>query len=195
MRLQPFLAASLMLASVLTAHNAISGQLTATWSDNSGGVASTIVERRLPAELTFTPVADVPPGVTAYVDPAISDGVTYCYRVKAYDAYGESPYSDEACAVSMALPTGYGISVLKAGTGTGTVVSAPAGVRRFQRLELVPHKADLPQDGDRDTATCCCDVLLRRDAATSRRGRRPRRATSKPARASPRARASCDRSP
>jgi hypothetical protein len=127
-RVQSFVAASL-LAALLNAHDAGSGQLTASWEDTSGGLTGFILERRLTAEPAFTPVGDLPPGFTSYVDPAISDGMTYCYRVKAYDAIGESPYSDEACGASMPLPpSGYSIAVLKSGTGTGSVVSAPAGI-------------------------------------------------------------------
>jgi List-Bact-rpt repeat protein len=126
-RLRPFLAA-LLLASLLNAHTAISAQLTASWDDNSGGQAAFIIERRLTEEPTFAPVGDLAPGMTAYVDAAISDGLTYCYRVKAYDSLGESPYSDEACGASMPRPTGYSIAILKAGTGAGSVVSTPAGI-------------------------------------------------------------------
>jgi hypothetical protein len=96
-RVQVFLAA-LVLASVLQAHTAGSGQLSASWDDNSGGAAAFILERRVSEEPTFNPVSDVPPGITSYVDPAITDGLTYCYHVKAYDTVAESPYSDEACA-------------------------------------------------------------------------------------------------
>ena len=130
-RVQLFLA-PLLLTYLLNVQTAIGGQLTASWDDTSGGVASFVIERRLPAEPMFTAVAAVPPGMTAYVDAAITDGLMYCYRVKAYDAYGESPYSNEVCNASMPqpapLPSGYSIAVIKSGTGTGTVVSAPAGI-------------------------------------------------------------------
>ena len=138
-RMQVFLA-SFILASVLQAHSAGSGQLTATWTDNSGGVAATRVERRLSGEPTYTAVGDVAPGYNYYVDPAIGDGLTYCYRVKAWDTAGESPYSDEVCAASASAtapapspepspsPSPYNIAVLKAGTGAGTVVSTPGGI-------------------------------------------------------------------
>lgn len=43
-------------------------------------------------------VADVPAGVTEYVDASVDPSTTYCYRALAYDAAGVSPYSDEACA-------------------------------------------------------------------------------------------------
>ena len=138
-RVRAFLV-SFMLASVLQAHSAGSGQLTATWTDNSGGVAATIIERRPSEQPTFDAIGELAPGIASYVDPAITDGLTYCYRVKAYDSYGESAYSEEACAVAMQepapapaptpvpAPSPYNIAVLKAGSGAGTVTSSPAGI-------------------------------------------------------------------
>jgi hypothetical protein len=136
-RVRVFLA-SFMLACVLQAHSAGSGQLTATWTDNSGGVAATIIERRLSEEPTYNAIGDLAPGIATYVDPAIADGLTYCYRVKAYDGVGESPYSEEVCAASMPAPepipvpapspSPYNIAVLKSGSGAGTVTSSPAGI-------------------------------------------------------------------
>jgi hypothetical protein len=117
----------LILFPVLSAQKVSAGQLTATWVDNSGGQAGFAVERRRDTDATFLAIADVPPGNTSFVDPAISDGIRYCYRVKAFDALGESPYSAEACAAT-AVTSSYTVAVSKTGTGTGTVSSSPAGI-------------------------------------------------------------------
>jgi hypothetical protein len=55
---------ALMLASVLHAHNAGSGQLTASWDDSSEDEADFVLERRLLDEPTFDPASDLPAGIT-----------------------------------------------------------------------------------------------------------------------------------
>jgi hypothetical protein len=112
------------------AGNASGAELTASWVDNSGGVATTRIERRLSVDTGFVPLADVPPGLTAYTDASVSAGQTYCYRALAYDANGVSPYSDEVCATSASSPTTttLDVTVSTAGTGTGLVTSTPPGI-------------------------------------------------------------------
>jgi hypothetical protein len=116
----------LTAAALLGSGEASGAQLTASWVDNSNGIATTRVERRLGTDTVFTAIADVPTGTTTYVDTAVSGGTTYCYRALAYDAHGVSPYSNEACATS--APDGLNVTVGKTGTGAGTVVSTPAGI-------------------------------------------------------------------
>lgn len=87
----------LISAAFLGAGEASGASLTASWVDNSNGVATTRLERRLATDVAFGAVADVPPGVTEYVDPSLSPGTEYCYRALAYVADGVSPYSDEVC--------------------------------------------------------------------------------------------------
>ena len=112
------------------AGTASGAELTASWVDNSDGVATTRLERRLSADTAFVPLVDVPPGLTAYTDPSVSAGQTYCYRALAYDANGVSPYSDEVCATSASSPTTttLDVTVSTAGTGTGLVTSTPSGI-------------------------------------------------------------------
>lgn len=117
----------LIFVPVLVVEEADAGQLTASWVDNSGGQAAFAIERRRATDPTYVAIADVPPGVTVYVDPAISDGTAYCYRVLAYDGTMASPYSEEACG-TLTSASAYAVTVTTAGTGTGTVVSAPAGI-------------------------------------------------------------------
>src|SRR5207248_3245109 len=100
-------------------------QLTASWTDNSGGTAAFALERRT-SDTSFTPLADMPVGLTSYVDASVAQGVTYCYRVKAYNDSGQSPYSDEACG--SVSSTDYSVSVTKSGDGAGLVTSIPAGI-------------------------------------------------------------------
>src|SRR5262245_13702914 len=73
-------------------------RLTLSWADHSGGAAKFTIERRIGMTGTYKPVATTGVGITTYTDTAIVGGTTYCYRVKAFNASGESGYSDEACA-------------------------------------------------------------------------------------------------
>jgi hypothetical protein len=113
-------------AALLTSGEASGAQLTASWVDNSGGIATTRVERRPATDTVFAAIADVPPGVATYVDASVRQGTTYCYRAFAYDDDGVSPYTDEMCATSS--NDGVTVTISKVGTGIGTVASSPAGI-------------------------------------------------------------------
>ncbi|MGH6689192.1 MAG: FG-GAP-like repeat-containing protein [Gammaproteobacteria bacterium] len=118
---------ALLTITCLGAGEASGAQLTASWVDNSNGAATTRLERRSGTNPVFVAVADVQPGVSAYVDAAVGPGVTYCYRALAYDAAGVSPYSAESCATTSGAPA-LNVTVNKAGRGAGAVASTPAGI-------------------------------------------------------------------
>lgn len=126
--LGPLLLTLLAPAALPGSGDANGAPLTAWWDDNSNGVATTRVERRLGTDTVFVAIADVPPGLTTYLDASVDPGSTYCYRALAWDADGVSPYSDEACATSSYDGYDLSVSVSKAGTGDGTVTSTPAGI-------------------------------------------------------------------
>jgi hypothetical protein len=120
------LSVSAAIFGCLPAGAATAAQLTASWVDNSGGVALTRVERRHTSEASYTPVADADPGTASYVDTAVSAGATYCYRVFAWLDEAVSPYTEEVCATSAV--DSVTVTVGKSGTGTGTVTSSPTGI-------------------------------------------------------------------
>ena len=72
-------------------------QLTLNWVDNSGGVANFIVERKTGTAGTYVRIAITGAGITSHIDTTVVAVTTYCYRVKASNAQGESGYSNEAC--------------------------------------------------------------------------------------------------
>ena len=88
----------LLAITLVVAGTVRRAQLTLNWVDNSGGVARFIIERRTGTTGTYAPIATTGTGITTYKDSAIVGGTTYCYRVKASNASGESGYSNEACA-------------------------------------------------------------------------------------------------
>jgi hypothetical protein len=75
----------------------LKAQLTLDWVDNAGGTANFVVERKTGTTGTYARIATTGLGVTTYTDLAVVAGITYCYRVKASNALGESSYSNEAC--------------------------------------------------------------------------------------------------
>src|SRR3989442_1312445 len=58
-------------------------------------------------------------------DSGPASATTYCYRLKAFNAAGDSAYSNEACGTT---PQTSGLAVVRAGTGSGTVTSSPSGI-------------------------------------------------------------------
>jgi hypothetical protein len=131
-------AGAVLTFSALLPGDARAAQLTASWTDNSGGEATTRLERRLNTETVFAVLADVPPGVTSYVDTAVVEGATYCYRALAYDADGESMYSNEACAAPGLPALAVALTAPSSGAtvdGTVSIVaSASAGATRIDLL-------------------------------------------------------------
>jgi hypothetical protein len=47
---------------------------------------------------SFVEIATVGPNVTQYTDSGLLPLTTYCYRVRAYNAAGDSGYSNTACS-------------------------------------------------------------------------------------------------
>ena len=72
-------------------------QLTLTWVDNAGN-AFFKIERKTGGNGTFGQIATTGLGAVSYVDTTPVTGSTYCYRVRASNANGDSGYSNEACA-------------------------------------------------------------------------------------------------
>ena len=93
---------ALLIASTLFITGAekaaqLAAQLTLNWVDNSGGVANFIVERKTGTAGAYVRIATTGTGITSHIDTTVVAGTTYCYRVKASNALGESGYSNEAC--------------------------------------------------------------------------------------------------
>ena len=103
-------------------------QLTASWSDATPDDHTGFkVERKTGTTGAFAQVATTGPTVMSYIDTTLTAGTTYCYRVRAYNTAGDSPYTPEGCAVAP-TPVVRTLTVAKSGTGTGTVDSSPGGI-------------------------------------------------------------------
>jgi Divergent InlB B-repeat domain len=118
--------ATLLLLTILTWHaESTAGQLTASWVNNTSDAIGLSVERSTGSTGTFTEVTTTGPTVTTYSDPAVSDGTTYCYRVRAYNPTAYSDYSNTACGTTAQAIS---LAVVMTGTGSGVVISAPSGI-------------------------------------------------------------------
>jgi subtilisin family serine protease len=112
----------------LTVAAATSSQINLAWSDSSGNEDGFAIERCQGSGCAnFAPIATVSAGVTSFADNGLAANTTYSFRVRAYNAAGNSGYSNTATATTPAAPTScsYAISPqsvsLSAPSGSGTV--------------------------------------------------------------------------
>src|SRR5437667_1779439 len=115
----------LVLTAVLWPVESDAAQLTLTWTDNSTNEAGFAIERKTGPTGTFAQIGTVGSNVTSYIDSALASLTTYCYRIAAFNGAGNSAYSGEACGTT---PQTFGLAVVRAGLGSGTVTSTPAGI-------------------------------------------------------------------
>ena len=78
-------------------------QISLSWTDNSQNEDGFRIERRSSGG-SYSEITTVAANTTSYPDTGLSAGVTYYYRVRAYNASGNSAYSNEASATT--LPQG-----------------------------------------------------------------------------------------
>ena len=81
----------------------VAGELTLTWTDNSGNENGFAIERKTGTNGTFAQVTTVGANVTSYTNSGLMAGTTYCYRLNAFNVAGTSTYSNETCGVARAL--------------------------------------------------------------------------------------------
>jgi len=95
-----------------------SSQIDLTWTSASTNESGFRVESAASATGPFTQIADLPTGTTAFSDTGLTASTTYYFRVYAYNAGGNSDYSNTASATTPAAGTGGGTGG-GAGGGTG----------------------------------------------------------------------------
>lgn len=120
-----------LLFLILSAAVSEAQQLTLTWTDTATDESGFKIERKQGPTGTFTQVGQVTANTATYVDTVPARNVSYCYRVRAFNAAGHSGYSNEACGLVPNVPnapTGLGIEV---------TISATAGPSA-KRVEINP---------------------------------------------------------
>ena len=91
--------------SNLNAFTQSSSQISLTWEDNTNNENGFRIERSVDG-VNFVQITTVNPNTTNYLDSTLSAGTTYHYRVCAYNANGDSMWTNVASATTSAsLPT------------------------------------------------------------------------------------------
>jgi hypothetical protein len=88
--------------SGLVGSPATSSQINLTWSDNSTNEIGFKIERKTGSGGTYAQIATVGTNTTSYADTGLSAGTQYYYRIRAYNGSGDSAYSAEASATTLA---------------------------------------------------------------------------------------------
>jgi hypothetical protein len=73
-----------------------------TWTDNSDNEEGFLIQRKLTVGGTWADLTTVGADETSFVDGSLVTGNEYCYRIRAFNAAGNSAYTAEDCAI----PTG-----------------------------------------------------------------------------------------
>lgn len=89
---------------------AASSFMSLAWNDNSSDETGFMVERKTGVSGSWSQISSVGQNIAAYLDYGVSAGITYFYRVFAYNASGGSGYSNEASVTIAAALTVNGIA-------------------------------------------------------------------------------------
>jgi Chitobiase/beta-hexosaminidase C-terminal domain/Family of unknown function (DUF6298) len=75
-------------------------QLNLTWQDNSTNENGFQIERKTGTNGTYVQIASLAANVNSYLDTGLTNGTTYCYRVRAVNNSQTSGYTNEACGTT-----------------------------------------------------------------------------------------------
>jgi hypothetical protein len=89
--------------SSLTVSVIASTQINLAWTDNSTNETGFRVERKTGASGTWSQIASLGANVRTFSNTGLAAGTTYYYRVRAYNASGNSGYSNEVMATTPSL--------------------------------------------------------------------------------------------
>jgi subtilisin family serine protease len=81
--------------SNLSAGAASAYQIDLGWTDNAHNEMGFRIERKESPTGVYSQIATAPPNAAGYTDTAVSPSTTYSYRIRAYNAAGNSGYSNE----------------------------------------------------------------------------------------------------
>ena len=90
--------------SVLTATAVSGSQINLAWTDNSTNEDGFVIESKLSTGFTFSVLTTVGVNVTSYSNTGLMAVTGYDYRVRAYNAGGNSAYSNVASATTLPAP-------------------------------------------------------------------------------------------
>jgi hypothetical protein len=119
----------LFIVATMIWHEKIdAASLQLTWADNSQNEDGFDIERKAGTNGVFLALLTVEANQKSYTDANLSNGTTYCYRVRAFNSIGGSPYSNEACATTSASAPAPGPSAntISTNIANGAVLSGSA---------------------------------------------------------------------
>jgi hypothetical protein len=93
----------LVILAMIVSSRLHAANLQLRWENTSTDQTAITIERQTGA--SYVQIASVAPTTQSYSDSGLSDGTTYCYRVRSVNPAGTSAYSNSACA-NTPLPTG-----------------------------------------------------------------------------------------
>ncbi len=86
-------------APVLSIDLITDGQINLGWTIIPGSTDGFLLERKT-ATGDFVQIAALGSLLRTYQDAGLAPSTDYCYRIRGYNAYGASPYSNEACGTT-----------------------------------------------------------------------------------------------
>ena len=119
--------------SNLLAQNQTSSTIDLVWADNSNDEDGFEIERSLDG-VNFANINSVGANVSTYVDTGLAPETTYWYRVRAFNAGGNSAYSNIASTTTL---QGTGPSAVDVGSIVVTTVNIGQGVKRGRATVVV----------------------------------------------------------
>jgi hypothetical protein len=93
--------------SDLAARAVSSTQINLTWNDNATNETGFKIERGAGTgpDVPYNEIATIGANITSYSDASLPNAGTYTYRLRAYNKFGSSAYSNEASATTVTAPT------------------------------------------------------------------------------------------
>jgi hypothetical protein len=90
-----------MPPSNLTGSASSSRVIVLRWTDNSSDETGFKIERKAGLGGTYSEIASIGANMPFYIDMGLGDDTTYYYKVRAYNAFGYSAYSNETNATTL----------------------------------------------------------------------------------------------
>jgi hypothetical protein len=75
-----------------------------SWTDISDNEKGFVIERKVSGSDSYSQLAVTPAGRTNYTDPSIEEGRVYSYRIRAFNDYNISDYSNESIISAPVMP-------------------------------------------------------------------------------------------
>jgi subtilisin family serine protease len=115
----------------LSAGAASAYQINLGWTDNAQNEMGFRIERKESPTGVYSQIATLSPNTTSYGDTGVSPSTTYSYRIRAYNAAGNSSYSNAEDAATPAVPP-------PSDSGNSICFIGAAGHESFAKDRFIP---------------------------------------------------------